>query len=86
MSRENGPCNPARLAFLAKPIPSHDLVDRLLDRLSRFIARPTRNVLVFEPNLERRKKLVECIEGKEVQIETADDVPSRDLDPSQRTC
>jgi HAMP domain-containing protein/signal transduction histidine kinase/CheY-like chemotaxis protein len=63
------------LAFLAKPIPSHDLVDRLLDRLSRFIARPVRNVLVFEPNLDRRKKLVECIEGKEVQIETADDVP-----------
>jgi CheY-like chemotaxis protein len=31
-------------------------------------------VLVFEPNLDRRKRLVECIEGKEVQIETVDDV------------
>ena len=58
------------LAFLAKPIPSHDLVDRLLDRLSRFIARTTRSVLVFEPDAGRRKKLLECLEGKEVQIET----------------
>jgi signal transduction histidine kinase/DNA-binding response OmpR family regulator/HAMP domain-containing protein len=62
------------LAFLAKPIPSHDLVDRLLDRLSRFIARSTRNVLVFDPDLDRRQKLVECLDGKEVQIEAAGDV------------
>ena len=31
-------------------------------------------MLVFEPNVERRKQLVECIEGKEVQVETAADV------------
>jgi len=64
------------LAFLAKPIPSHDLVDRLLDRISRFVARTSRNVLLFEPNPERRTKLVECLDGKEVQIDTAGDIGS----------
>jgi CheY-like chemotaxis protein len=62
------------LAFLAKPIPSHDLVDRLLDRISRFAARTSRTILLFEPDAERRKNLFDCLEGKDVQIETADDV------------
>jgi HAMP domain-containing protein/signal transduction histidine kinase/CheY-like chemotaxis protein len=62
------------LAFLAKPIPSHDLVDRLLDRISRFAARTSRSLLLFEPSTERRQKLFECLEGKNVQIETAEDV------------
>jgi CheY-like chemotaxis protein len=62
------------LAFLAKPIPSHDLVDRLLDRIGAFAARTSRKLLLFEPDAERRKQLLDCLEGKNVEIETADDV------------
>jgi HAMP domain-containing protein/signal transduction histidine kinase/CheY-like chemotaxis protein len=62
------------LAFLAKPIPSHDLVDRLLDRISRFAARTSRSLLVFEPDAERRKQLFDCLEGKDVLVETAQDI------------
>jgi len=46
------------LAFVAKPIQSRDVLDKLLDHIGSFVARPTRTVLVVEPDAARRRQTV----------------------------
>jgi CheY-like chemotaxis protein len=59
------------LAFLAKPISSHELLDNLLGDLSRYASQATRKVLVCEPQEETRQKLVDCLSAKEIQVTAA---------------
>jgi HAMP domain-containing protein/signal transduction histidine kinase/CheY-like chemotaxis protein len=75
------------LAFLAKPISSHDLLDDLLTDLGGYAARATRNVLVFEPADDLRQKLVDALSTKEIQVTPAaniraalDHLRSRNID------
>ncbi|HEV8001868.1 MAG TPA: HAMP domain-containing protein [Planctomycetaceae bacterium] len=62
------------LAFLAKPISSHELLDDLLGEVGDYAARATRNVLVFEPAEDVRQKLVDCLSTKDIQLAVAADV------------
>jgi HAMP domain-containing protein/signal transduction histidine kinase/DNA-binding response OmpR family regulator len=63
------------LAFLAKPIPSRDLLDALLDHIDRFISRATKTLLVLEPDTQRRQRILGCIEAEDLQVAAADDSP-----------
>jgi HAMP domain-containing protein/signal transduction histidine kinase/CheY-like chemotaxis protein len=60
------------LAFIAKPIQSKDLLDKLLAFLREFISQGTRNLLVVEADQQRRNQIVECIAGDDVSILTAE--------------
>jgi signal transduction histidine kinase/CheY-like chemotaxis protein len=55
-------------AFLSKPLPSRDPLDRLLECLGRFMARLARNVLVIDPDEERRMRLVKALDEKGMQL------------------
>jgi signal transduction histidine kinase/HAMP domain-containing protein/CheY-like chemotaxis protein len=68
------------LAFLAKPIQSRDMLDGLLDRVGEFVGRETRNLLVVEPDHERRERILACIGGDDVRVTAvADATAVRDL-------
>jgi signal transduction histidine kinase/CheY-like chemotaxis protein/HAMP domain-containing protein len=56
------------LAFVAKPIQSRDVLDKLLDHTSEFAARTTRTVLVVEPDAARRKQIVAELETDELRV------------------
>ncbi|HET6572653.1 MAG TPA: HAMP domain-containing protein, partial [Fimbriiglobus sp.] len=45
------------LAFVAKPIPSRDVLDGMLDHLLGYLDRPTRRLVVIEPDPVRREQL-----------------------------
>jgi signal transduction histidine kinase/CheY-like chemotaxis protein/HAMP domain-containing protein len=64
------------LAFVAKPIQSRDVLDRLLDHTSAFAARTTRRVLVVEPNAERRQQIVAEMEMEELEVTAVADAKS----------
>jgi CheY-like chemotaxis protein len=56
------------IAFLAKPIQSRDVLDGMLRELNDFISRPTRHVIVIEPDAERRQQVVELVRADDVQV------------------
>jgi HAMP domain-containing protein/signal transduction histidine kinase/CheY-like chemotaxis protein len=67
------------LVFLAKPIQSRDLLDGLLDRVSEFVGRETRHLLVVESNAERRERIIASVGGDDVHVTTvADAAAARD--------
>jgi CheY-like chemotaxis protein len=61
------------LAFLAKPIKSRDLLDKLLAQLDDFVSRKKRNLLVVEPDAKRRDKILAALDVDDVVVETAPD-------------
>jgi HAMP domain-containing protein/signal transduction histidine kinase/DNA-binding response OmpR family regulator len=61
------------LAFLAKPIPSRDRLDALLDHLAAFLSQPRKNLVVVEPDADRRSRIVDCIDAQDVQVTTVTD-------------
>jgi CheY-like chemotaxis protein len=61
------------LAFLAKPIKSRDLLDKLLAQIDDFVSRKKRNLLVVEPDVKRRDKILAALEVDDVVVETAAD-------------
>jgi HAMP domain-containing protein/signal transduction histidine kinase/DNA-binding response OmpR family regulator len=62
------------VAFISKPIPSGDVLDRLLDFLSEYSARRPKRVLVVDPDAERRAIVVQCLECEDLEIATAGSV------------
>ncbi len=64
------------LAFLAKPISSHELLDDLLGDLRGYAARAARKVLLFAPSAETRQKLEDCLSTKDVEVTVVSDVPA----------
>ena len=61
------------LAFIAKPIQSKDLLDKLLDFLGDFIGRGKRQLLLIESDESRRKEIIECVGAEDVEIAVAAD-------------
>ncbi|HEX4610356.1 MAG TPA: response regulator, partial [Urbifossiella sp.] len=61
------------LAFVAKPVPSRDVIDRLLDQLLAFAARPARRLLLVEPDAARRDELAGVLADPEVELTAVPD-------------
>jgi CheY-like chemotaxis protein len=64
------------LAFVAKPIPSRDLLDLLLDQINEFIGRSMKNLLIVEPDAERRSRILEHVDMEDVQVTAVPDQPA----------
>jgi CheY-like chemotaxis protein len=64
------------LAFVAKPIPSRDVLDTLLDQLSDFIGRGMKSLLVVEPDSDRRARIRDTIEAEDIQVTAVPDGPA----------
>jgi len=61
------------IAFLAKPIQSREVLDEMLRYLNDFVSRPTRQVLVVEPDQSRRQEIMSLVAADDVQVAAADD-------------
>jgi HAMP domain-containing protein/signal transduction histidine kinase/DNA-binding response OmpR family regulator len=61
-------------AFIGKPISSRDVLDDLLSRLSSFINRGMKALLLVEPDSDCQARILEDIDAGDVQIVTAADV------------
>jgi CheY-like chemotaxis protein len=64
------------LAFLAKPIQSKDVLDGLLDYVSRYVNRATRRVLLVDPDRSRREDLAARLTAPEVEINSVEEASS----------
>src|SRR5262249_52934045 len=56
------------IAFLAKPIQSRETLDDLLRFLKDFVSRPTRHVLIVEPDAQRRDEIKKLVAADDVQV------------------
>src|SRR5207237_5961224 len=61
------------LAFVAKPIPSRDVLDGMLDHLLGYLARPARHVLVVDPDPARRDEMRSRLVGPAVRVTAGPD-------------
>jgi len=61
------------MAFVAKPIPSRDVLDGMLDYLSDSISRSIKNLLVVEPDAQHRATILNCVDTDEMRVMTAVD-------------
>jgi len=64
------------LAFVAKPIPSRDVLDGLLDELKDFLGRRKKNLLLVEPESDRCRHIMDSIGPEDVEITTVPDGPA----------
>ncbi|MBY0230238.1 MAG: response regulator, partial [Gemmataceae bacterium] len=60
------------LAFVAKPIQTRDVLDRMLVAADDFISRPTKSLLVVEPDAARRARLAESVAADDIQVSCVD--------------
>jgi CheY-like chemotaxis protein len=58
-------------AFVAKPIESRDLVDRMLDALNEFANRKTRSLLLVEPHSDQPSSMAAALRMNDVEITNA---------------
>ena len=61
------------LAFIAKPIQSKDLLDKLLDFLGDFIGRTKKQLLLIEPDEKSRREIIDCVSAEDVEVVVAAD-------------
>jgi len=61
------------LAFLAKPIPSRDVLDGFLDYLNDYLSRPARHLLVVEPDPARRDQVKAQLADSELVVTAVPD-------------
>ena len=61
------------LAFVAKPMQSRDVLDQLLDTLIEFTGKRKKQLLVIEPNNERREEIKKTLSGEDIQVTLAKD-------------
>jgi CheY-like chemotaxis protein len=61
------------LAFVAKPIPSRDVLDDFLNYLNDYLARPTRHLLVVEPDGIEREQIKSRISDFELVVTAVPD-------------
>src|SRR5262249_29923278 len=64
------------LAFVAKPIQSADLLDGLFAYLAGYLGRARKSLLVVEPDPERRRRVLECLDAEDVEIAAVPDGPA----------
>jgi signal transduction histidine kinase/CheY-like chemotaxis protein/HAMP domain-containing protein len=62
------------LLFLAKPLQSRQVLDRLLSTVNDFINRKSRTVLVYEPDAGRREQLLSVLSAEHVQVHVAETI------------
>src|SRR5205807_4438763 len=60
--------NSGALAFVAKPIQTREAVDELIDRLKAFVSRTLKSLLVVEPDLAKRDRVLACLDGDDIQV------------------
>jgi CheY-like chemotaxis protein len=61
------------LTFVCKPIKTRDTIDALLEALRDFLSRSMKSLLVVEPNLLRRDKIMRTVGADDLQITTVPD-------------
>ena len=61
------------LAFLSKPVNSKDILDAFLARLSDYITRQFKSVLVVEPQEDSRERTVQYLKAEDIQITSVPD-------------
>jgi HAMP domain-containing protein/signal transduction histidine kinase/CheY-like chemotaxis protein len=59
------------MAFVAKPLQTRAAVDEVIENLKGYVARPTRNVLVVEPDPGKLDRIRECVELGNVRVTAA---------------
>src|SRR5262249_45556697 len=59
--------------FVAKPIKTKDVLDDLLDNLTDFVSRKSKSLLLLEPSDVRRDRILETIDGSDIQVTTVPD-------------
>jgi CheY-like chemotaxis protein len=59
--------NSGAFAFLAKPIRSKEMIDALLDRLSAFVQRPAKSLLVVAADEAERNRLIDFLAADDVR-------------------
>ncbi|MDB5387189.1 MAG: rpfC 2, partial [Planctomycetaceae bacterium] len=64
------------MVFVAKPLQNKSILDNLLNAKIDFLGRKTRDVLLIEPDEERRKSIVESLNVDNVLVRVATDVAS----------
>src|SRR5207248_15257 len=60
--------NSGALTFVAKPIKTRDTIDELLEQLHDYLTRPTKSLLVAEPDEKRRERILACVDGDDVEV------------------
>jgi CheY-like chemotaxis protein len=65
--------NSGVLAFVPKPIPSSEVLERLLDFLDQYAARDTKRVLLVDPDDDSRDRIERRLSCSAIQIETLAD-------------
>jgi HAMP domain-containing protein/signal transduction histidine kinase/DNA-binding response OmpR family regulator len=60
--------NSGAIAFVVKPIKTQETIDQLLSRLRDFSGRASRTLLMVEPDLARRDRLLECIDPDGLEV------------------
>jgi CheY-like chemotaxis protein len=64
------------LMFAAKPLQNRGILDKLLNANLDFLGRKTRDVLLIDPDEDRRKAIVESLNVDNVLVRVANDVAS----------
>jgi signal transduction histidine kinase/CheY-like chemotaxis protein/HAMP domain-containing protein len=64
------------LGFVAKPVPSKDVLDGLLDHLADYLKRPARHLLVVEPDAARREQIHARLADPDVLVTAVADTPA----------
>ncbi len=59
------------MGVLRKPIQTKELLDQTLDVIKEFVDRPTRHVLVVDPDKKRREQIKSIVADDEVRVTTA---------------
>jgi HAMP domain-containing protein/signal transduction histidine kinase/CheY-like chemotaxis protein len=60
--------NDGVLDFVAKPVKTRDTLDALLDRVTEFISRPQKSLLLVEPDNDRRNQILDLLGADDVQV------------------
>jgi CheY-like chemotaxis protein len=68
--------NSGALAFLAKPLQTRDVLDRLLDELTAFHTEQTRRLLVLEPDAARREQILTTLRVDDIRLAPAGELPA----------
>jgi HAMP domain-containing protein/signal transduction histidine kinase/CheY-like chemotaxis protein len=65
--------NAGALAFVAKPIPTRETVDALLDHIKDYISPRPRTLLLVEPDQARSNRLLDCLAPDGLRVVSAAD-------------
>jgi HAMP domain-containing protein/signal transduction histidine kinase/DNA-binding response OmpR family regulator len=71
-SRERA-LNSGAIGFVAKPIKTREDVDRVIDALKDYVNRPSRCLLVAEPDRDRRERIAQIAGDDGIEVVTAKD-------------